>query len=193
VLDHDLDLLFLLPDGDVEEGDSWTVEGDALRSLVAPGGQLGLVFASPPEGDFELLEPLQVACASLLTAAEAAGEVDGELEVTWAETVEVDGERRALLELELEVTLSRDLGERVGEVLGGAVTLPPGLRLASDWELEGEGVCAWSLDAGTARSLRLELDTTLVAAVTLTAYGTEVESEYALEGTTVLDFAFEAD
>ncbi len=190
---HDLDLLVVMPDGEVAEGDAWEVEGEGLAALLAPGGALSLELVELPEGGMGM-GTLEILCGSLCSAAECVGDVDGELRVVWTETVEEEGEKLAILELELEASFSRELGERVADLLeAGGGEVPEAFRLFSDWTVEGGGRCLWSLDAGHARSLRLELDTSIQATLELVMFGTEVDSEYGLSGTTELDFAFEAE
>lgn len=44
---EDMDLRVLLPDGDMEPGDSWDVEGAACRFFLSPGGDLSMEWENP--------------------------------------------------------------------------------------------------------------------------------------------------
>ena len=158
-LREDLDLRALLPQEAVSEGDSWTVDAELLVDLLRPGGVLGFTRDSPPEGPYSALTATDVVATSLISAADAAGDIWGEAELEWTETREVDGVRLALVAVGVEIELSADVTERIRQLVeeSGA----HGKRdteLAFDWEVEGEGQLVWNLSAGHFASLDLSLE-----------------------------------
>jgi len=153
-LDADLDFSVLLPEGDVERGDSWEVDGDALRFLLRPGGSLKLV---PDGADMDVMMQLED------HEFENELEYDGVIEVVYVGQREADGDSIAILELTVDVSNEVDLTEQMasmnedGDLPEGAVM--PEFDLAEEstsWE--GEGVLSWNLEAGRLHALTLELD-----------------------------------
>lgn len=157
---EDTDLKLLLPQEEVEEGDSWTVDLEEGQALFAPGGFAPMQLDELPEGGFEMLEPSDVAIVAMVGLAECCREMKGELTASWKDT-DIEGDHRiAEIELELEVELTGDLAEEYTRVLTDA-GFPERDDMVFDClaELEGEGTLLWDLDAGHFVSLELECET----------------------------------
>lgn len=130
-LEEDLDLRGLLPEGDVEEGDSWETDLEPFRRVFEPGGDLGLRADDNPrtEIDDQILENLE-----------------GSVRITYVGTRDEDGVEVAVLQLEIsaastaEATLDTEGGETEQVV-------------TMEFELEGE--LTWALEAGRLHGLEI--------------------------------------
>jgi len=143
----ELELAGLVPDGDVEEGDTWTPAATALSPLFRQAGEHW-------SEEFEIEGDEDLPAETPLLFARLFGELpEGELEAEWTETLERGGERLALIELSAELTLEHyDYEEAEG---GGEDSIDLTL------ELELEGTVLWSLDRGGLVELELEGDAEL--------------------------------
>lgn len=156
-LHQDLDLSFLLPDKEVEEGQRWDLGTEVLGRLLSPGGQMmvtepasledvpdgGIVISMPDAGSVEGYE-----------------ELDGKVIVTYAGSREVDGVNLASFDIEVEAEGVQDIGETLqdqAEESGMPATEYDIAELERSYE--GEGKLVWNLDTGTVHSFDLELET----------------------------------
>jgi len=158
-LREDLDLRALLPDEPAGEGSEWTVDLETLIDVLRPGGALGFTRDSPPEGPYAALTATDVIATSLISAADVADAVWGELRLEWSETREEDGRTLAVIELELEGDLSADVTERIARLTEESSS--HGKRdpeLSVDWEVEGKGQLVWDLAAGHFASFELAFE-----------------------------------
>lgn len=167
-LDEDMDLRFLLPEGAIEPGKSWTVPLKGLKSLVMPGGNLKLMpvgGASAPE-DMEVFEGIMENVGK-----EFVDLLEGKCEATLRGVETVDGAKHGTVELAIDASVSMDLREILRQVIDTAMTkMPPEVELdlefdigTADLELsyEGTGTLVWDLTAGHFRTLTLEGDATM--------------------------------
>lgn len=137
-LDADADYLYLLPEEDVEVGDSWDLDVAVFDLLSSPGGDLAIYSeGDDPEDDFgdQFNDGLEGSMEATLTSIEdgvATITISGEVTTS----VEQDGKpEEAPAELELMQTF--------------------------DFNFEIEGVLVWDMNAGHAKSLELEGDVNL--------------------------------
>jgi hypothetical protein len=145
-LDVESVLARFLPDGDVDEGDSWEVDVEAFNELSEPGGYLAILEEDEePNRDFTL---------------QVTENMTGDIEATFQGMREVDGDELAVvhlvLELTSEVSEEQDLEEEGAE---GRLTQ------SYDFEFELEGDLLWNLETGVPHSCELEGD----ASVTIIA------------------------
>jgi hypothetical protein len=146
-LEADLTLRGLVPTAPVAIGDSWTPPVGALRGLFSTGGDCD--YHLEDEGGLALLRTLRVGLGMNLEQA-FGGTEEGEVRATWIGVEEQDGRRLALLDLDFDVTLERDVTERAQastsmlERARGLVTESARVRLA----LKGSGRLRWDLDGG---------------------------------------------
>lgn len=144
-LDPDLDFFAFLPDDEVEVGDRWGVEVEAITALLQPGGQLGLEDEGAGEG--EVFE--EVSC-------------DGKVSARFTAIEEEQGAKLAVIEIEgtyVRVQQRPTDLEHVPVVDGTATE-------TATTTLEIEGQLRWNLRGKHASSLELEAE---VEYVTYTA------------------------
>lgn len=158
-LREDLDLRALLPAREASEGESWELDAEALRALLAAGGDLGLRFEHEPDGPFDLLAPEELAAVSLISLAELAPSAEGVLRAAWKDRVERKGSELALVELELELEFRHELSQRLERMIEHSKLQSERFetRCTVELELRGRGRLAWDLTAGLFRELELEL------------------------------------
>jgi hypothetical protein len=147
VLRQDTDLRGWLPQRSVSEGDTWSIEGSALRALLAPGGELS--FKSNDVNVGSRADPL----SRLADAEWFDGELTGRLRATFAGVREVNGTQLAVVDLKGELA-SR--GETESNH-GGALDVE---QLVWNARLTGE--LRWVLASGRLDGYSLEGDSSLV-------------------------------
>ena len=129
-----------LPEGAVEEGDSWEVDIEAFARVMWPGGELGL-----QEEEEEGASDYGEVTRALME------ELEGEVEATYAGDREEDGVLVAVIELEIEARTSAEMeleDERMGaytlrvsleRVVEGELLWDVGNRRMHSFRAEGEG------------------------------------------------------
>ena len=143
----DLDFTALLPEGEVEQGDSWSLDYETYRVVMDPWGELPFDYETSDgqtipgnEDDDEF-------------ASEVDETHDGELVVTFAGTREEDGATVAVLELEGELETERTVDASRETERGQFSTHSEILETRT---LKGEAL--WDLEAGHLSSLELEVE-----------------------------------
>ena len=160
-LSEDADYQLLLPDEEVEVGDSWVVDLSEGQDLFAPGGRLGMKLDDAASGSFNLLDREDVVLVAMISLAELCEDMEGEVTATWSETREVDGRQLAVIQLELEVELEADLAEEFSELTSGGTYLQRDeLVFEVKTALEGKGELLWDLEGDHFRSFELECEST---------------------------------
>lgn len=191
-LAEDVDLRAFLPDGEVDEGESWEVEPSAMRAVLAPGGDLKLeadggggMMSSGPQPSMEQI----------------LGEMEGKVTATFTGTREVEGTSMAVIKLAIEISSSNDLADFLTEQMANQ-EMPEGMDFEMDVEsmdmefaLEGEGELLWNMKAGILGSLSIEGDSSVTTdmAMTVNAMGQEqaMENSVTLAGSTTIEMTFE--
>ena len=134
-LEEDLDLRGFLPDGDVEEGDTWETDLEPFRRVFEPGGDLGLRAEGNPRSGVDdlILENLE-----------------GSVQITYLGTRDDEGVEVAVLQLEISAatTAEASLESEGGGEVEQFVTM--------EFELEGE--LAWALEPGRLHGLEIAGD-----------------------------------
>jgi len=182
-LTEDTDLrAFLPPSPEVAAGARWSIDPGGLARVLAPAGDLRfepLASSLPPA--IEL--PADVGSSPL--DGWVSGEVEGAALATFRETAVVDGHRCAVIDVELELSSSRDTTESAREKFA-AVPLPDDGETAIELDfseavcvLQGGGELVWDLEAGRFRSLTLDARVGIVidTGATLTVGDTRQELE----------------
>jgi len=163
-LTPDLDLAGLLPDGEVDEGDSWEIDHAPYLTLMWPGGLVGWYDdKTEDEASYDYSETI-------------VDNLEGEGEVTFLEVREVDGVRVAVLSVEIRVETGADLELSEEEEEAG-------VERRADEERELEGEVLWDLDHGHLHSARFEATLEYTFATRWSAEtpeGDEVEVEQVL-------------
>ncbi len=187
-LSEDLDLRSLLPDGEVSEGDEWTIDAASLAAVLAPGGDLKLV----PE-DVEGMDMGGMDMGGNMGSMSdwfnegLTGKVTG----TFVEMVKEGDDSLAKIKVVVKIENAVDLTEMIQEAMENA-EMPPeaeGMEMDIDHmdleiEFEAEGELLWNLAAGHAQSLELSGDFAMVMdmgmAMSIPGMG-EMEMEQTIE------------
>ena len=157
------DLTALLPDGDVDKGDRWDLDGNVLYELLVPSGDLGFELSFVEEERAMEFTAVGLEPAFFSLAEHLVGEPDdADATATYQGTREVDGRRVAVIALTLEVTTERDATDSMDALLdrirgqeGMELTLEKcDLALA----IEATGELLWDQAAGRVHSFSLEGD-----------------------------------
>ncbi|MCZ6598395.1 MAG: hypothetical protein O7B99_12205 [Planctomycetota bacterium] len=168
-LEEDMDLRLFLPEGEVDEGDSWDVDIEAYKRMINPGGFLGFYSEEVGERD----EQQEEFARSVLDALE------GDITATLDGTRDEDGVNVAVIALAIEVSAEVDREVEADE--------GPERTEAFAFERELEGELLWNLDAGVFHSLELEGDGTETTStiMTFSAGDRDIEFEQSrtMEGT----------
>ena len=182
---EDLDLRALLPDGDVDENDSWEIDAEVFAGVLAFGGDLA---ERPDIDDDTQAEPILI--CGFLALSEIGGDIDGDVTATYEGSR--DGE--AVISFRVELSYTRDLTDALRKVSEGYDT--EGIGNAESMELEGtfdgEGTLTWSVANGHA--LRFELEGELESSIDLTPsqdFGMDVLMELEFVGETELELELE--
>jgi hypothetical protein len=156
-----MDMLELLPKGEVSEGDSWEVKGEGLAHVFLPGG----VPADPdaddsPEADeiFELIE--EELDAQLGEAFDAFA-----IRCTYKGTREEDDLSVGVIEFEFKGDAAMDLSDMIQSLLdlqGGDMGLEAEISASVDMELEGKGTLLWNMGAGHIQSCEMTGEMTMM-------------------------------
>ena len=169
---EDMDFRALLPDGDVDEGDSWEVESDGVVSVLFPGMQLkDLTSLAEDEADeipTEILEQFEAIPEGLSMNCSFAG------------LRETDGVTVGVVEVLLEGDSTIDLSPVLGDALELPAEVEPNIEEASvEMSLEGAGELLWNLEEGhmVAYSMEAELEVEIVVSASIDAQGQSFDVE----------------
>ncbi|MEM7309826.1 MAG: hypothetical protein AAF682_24330 [Planctomycetota bacterium] len=154
---EDMDLRALLPDNDVERGDSWKVDPSELGTLLLPGGSLHLRPVDDEDDTLELFQSL----AGIPPAELAESELEGWITCTYMGTRERDGIELARIEIDFDVDGRVDLEPLLLRVLddlwSGSNYALSDAALSID--LTGTGELDWNVEAGHFQAFEARLDT----------------------------------
>lgn len=146
-LDEDLGARSLLPAEGVTEGASWELPPAALRGLFGAGGDLAYEFEA-------VKDPLISRSMTMGVGANLSrvfgGEETGTVKARWVRTEELEGHSLAVLELELDVQLSKELRDLANE-LRAVNERASGQEATSSLltiTLKGGGTVRWDLGEG---------------------------------------------
>ena len=176
-LDVDMDFLCLLPDDEVDVGDTWEVAGEHVATLFFPGG----FPTGGGEGEGE--EMFDMAGDSMGAQMEEALE-DFVVECTYKGDDEDGG---VVIGLEYEGELSMDLSDLAMQALEmqdmGEMEMDADITISMDFELEGEGMLTWDMKAGHAKAFEMsaELIMLLDASADIEAMGESHTAEATVE------------
>lgn len=184
----------LLPEEEVEEGDSWDLEGEALRPLLLPGGLHALQVSDRDqvETDDPGTEAFEV--SSILGPFGLQNALD-EVEGTVTATLSGAEEGKAEVTFEGELRCSGDLTELVVETLEN-VDVSDSLEVVEhrmDYELQLEGTLVWDIKTGCLDSLEWSGDSQATFTITSTrelggeSFGMTLELD--VEGSSTLELS----
>jgi len=185
-LTEDMDFRALLPPGEVAEGESWDIDVKKLTTILAPGGDMGLV----PELDEEEMGMMPGMQDFGRGMNDMLGDLlEGEANGTFKGYQEVDGTRVAVIALTISIESSNDMTEKVAEAMG---KLPIEAEVEIDYmdievTIEGEGTLYWNVEAGHAHSYDLSgsmgFITDMGMTMTMGDQNMEMEQTFEMSGT----------
>jgi hypothetical protein len=158
-LDPDMDLLQLLPDGEVSVGDTWEATGEGLLTVFSPGGMLSA--GSEQETSPEAEELVELAKEQMTSQLESVLE-EFAIKCTYTGTQKEDDAELGAIEIEFAGEAELDLSELIlsaielnAEQMGG---IEADLTAIVTLELEGTGVLLWDMKAGHASSFSMKYE-----------------------------------
>ena len=162
-LEADMDLLPLLPKGEVSEGDTWEVQGDSLASVFLPGG-----MPASPDVDDEGAEEMSELFQEELEAQfeEAFGEFG--VSCTYTGTREEGEVKVGVIDFEFEGKGAMDLSELIQSVIdlqAGDMGIEADISATLDMEFEGKGTLLWNLEAGHVHHYQMDGELIVMADV----------------------------
>jgi len=177
-LEEALDMRAVLPDGEVAEGDSWEVDPQVIRTLLAPGGSTKVELESDGEGGMGGPQP---------SPNEFLGELEGEVTAQFTGTRAADdGRNVGAISLTIEVSSARDMADFMADMMED-MPEQPGMEMefnSMDYEFtfEGEGVLLWDLEAGVLHSMEIsgEVSQTVDTSMSISAQGRDMEMEQSM-------------
>jgi hypothetical protein len=155
-LDEDMDLRALLPKGEIEEGGTWEIDSKVFKSIVMPGGDLGI---RPEDLDEEAMS-MMAGMDGMSNLNEMFGDMfEGEAQGTYQGSEEIDGVRVAKIHVTIDISSSNDVTEMIREAIEGQ-EMPEGMQFEIDHAdvdvaIEGEGTLFWDIAGGYAHSFEL--------------------------------------
>ena len=133
---EDMDLRVFLPEGEVSEGDSWTIGVDGYHALASPGGELAILGENgEEEEEREFREGIR-------------DSMEGEWTAEWQGTRDEDGTSVGVIALTGEFTSEAEISFEPDE--GITVTR------SAELELSVEGELLWDMEAGHFDSAALQ-------------------------------------
>jgi hypothetical protein len=152
----DTDLAAFLPTGEVEEGATWEVEANELRSILAFGGNLKFEMESE-----DMPEMMGMGGQAHPSPDQFLGDIEGTLQAEFRGTREQDEVQVAVIHLKISVTSAKDMTQFFRDAMEDA-EMPEGMNMKMEYrsadmeyELEGEAILLWNLAGNYAHSFEL--------------------------------------
>ena len=172
-----LDLAFMLPEGEVKVGDTWTMDAIQLASLLIPGGDLAYDVEGRDDADFSDFE------GAMVTA-------------TFKGMGEGDSSHLAEIQIEMDISGEEDFADMVADAIRKGLEasgqeipmdqIPEFNTFALSVGFEGEGTLVWDMRAGHAASFNMssEIEVGLAVNVSFDMEGMagDAEGEVVLGG-----------
>ena len=182
-LKEDMDFRALLPEGDVNAGDTWEIEPKSLISVLFPGGNMGLV---PEEdgGSEEMMPGMDGMGADI---SEMLGDLlEGEASAEYMGTEDADGTTVAVIHFTISISSSNDMTEIVEDSMSEMPEGGPEISVNYvdvEIEMEGEGTLQWDLAASRAHSYEIQgtMNTLMDMGMGVAMGDKEMEMEQSLE------------
>lgn len=155
---EDLDLRSMLPSGSVAEGDTWTLRGANLMSILAPGMDVNKALTKAKEEASEGDMPIEIDEALDMISEDMV------LTCTYVGSREVDGRSLMVIELSSEFESNLDLSDMILEVI--EAEMPPEMALdmsiVLEMAAEATGEVTWDARAGHFVAMALEIDIVMI-------------------------------
>ncbi len=190
-LEIDMDMHSLLPEGPVEEGDTWEPDLTQLYTVLMPGGNLAVLPDDMPADQQMVAEMMGDFGERIMSEVEDM--LGGAVVCTFEETREIGGVQIAIVSVDVDVTMAGDLSSLVDELvrammqgLGGMDTDFSIDSMNFDATMIGEGELQWNVADNHihAFSLAVDYDGALAFEVSFDAQAEShgVEGSLAFEG-----------
>ena len=161
-LEVDMDMLELLPKGEVSEGDTWEVKGEGLAHVFLPGG----MPASPDAGEGgpeaeEIGELIKEEIGAQLAEAFEAFAI----RCTYKGTRDDGDVKVGVIEFEFEGDAAMDLSDMIQTLIdlqGGDMGVEADITASIDMELEGKGTLLWDMAAGHIQNCEMTGEMTMM-------------------------------
>jgi len=181
-LDEEMDLGALLPQSEVSNGDTWTIDPQSLRPTFAPGGAVKVKMDAPEEEN-------SMGMGNQPTPDQFIGDFEGDVTGEFVGTRDEDGILVAVIKITADITSNKDILDAASEMMGDAME-EQGIEMEiesmdSEFGFEGEGELLWNVEAGVIYSLELsgESSQTLDTSMNINAQGKEMAIEQSMSFT----------
>lgn len=198
-LEENMDLRSLLPEGEVSEGDSWTIDPDTLQSILSPGGDLKLVPDEEGDGGGGMMGMGNMGDSTGDMSDWLSDTIEGESTATFTGMREVDGAQLAVIELKLQISTAVDMTDQILEAMD-ETELPEGAEMDFDhldieFEFEGEGTMLWNVAGGHFASFELSGQMSLLTdtGMAMNMGGQEMSIENTVEMSGTMNYSATAE
>jgi len=134
----------------VAADDSWKIPAEAVKALLAPGGDLKL----RPEGDMQEMTGMEQ-----FSPSDIVGSLEGEFQAVYSGVREEGGKRVGVVKLKVEAQSAQDLSDKASEMSEKmAESLPVKMNITAfdgEFKYDSEGELLWDLETGLPHSLSL--------------------------------------
>ncbi|MCZ6596478.1 MAG: hypothetical protein O7B99_02450 [Planctomycetota bacterium] len=178
---EDTDLRGFLPTEDVSPGDTWEIETEEMRKVLAFGGALKIEFDTS-----ELPEEMRGFGSGPPPSPDAfLGDLEGTVTAEYVENRQEDGVAVAVIKISCEISSAKDMTDFFKEMMEDG-EMPEGFDMEmevhsadNEYEFEGEGLLLWNLEAGHVYSFELRGSgtTTMDMAMAMTVQGNDMDFE----------------
>ncbi len=186
-LEFDMDASFLLPPGEVEEGESWRLEPGLVEQLADLAGDLRFEEEDEDEDEEDMMEEL---------IEEAGEQVDGDFTATFVGFREEDEVRVAEIRLEADVSGTAEGSADIDEEGPDGTNIEGTQELAVELNNVLTGTLLWNVDAGRMHSLEasteLTIQNNISASLDFGQFQLESLQEMTFEGVSELTVSVEA-
>jgi len=181
-LTEDLDFRTILPPNDVSAGDTWTVDPNAIRAVLAPGGNVKL---TPDDESGEM----GMGGGGPMSTAQFLQNLEGDVTAKFTGVEDDDGAKIAVIELDIDVSSAMDLTSWFSDLMEKQ-EMPEGIDVQIDVEsfdseylFEGKGELRWNMTTGIVHSLEVTGDVTQSndTAMKMSFNGTDQNMEQSME------------
>lgn len=194
VVDMDLCEMMRGSEGEAhEEGDRWNADPETFLALTRPGG-VGFVPFEPADDE----HTVGLFVTGLMSCRDAFANPDGDVELYWKGTRDIDGVRCAVLDLDVDLTGATDLTDLMLEDLRACLPeLGDDAEFAQVCEatvsLDGEGELIWNLEANRLHTVEIELDNETIFDISGSVGDDGMEISVILTATGTSAFSVEVD
>lgn len=182
-LEEDMDFRGLVPQGSKNVGDTWSVELDAFKKVLAPGGNLRIELETDGADDMGM-----GGMGSEGSLADQLGDLEGEVKAEFTKVERDDGAKLAVVKLTFEIKSAQDMSEKARESIEKNKDKMQGTEVeveSADVELKfkGEGELRWDLAENHLHSIEIsgEMGMGMENAMKVGAMGTTMRMRMSMD------------